>query len=1513
MMLVALALAFVSMSDPDLPYEVGVASVDVTPSSPVRLSGYGGRREESSGVSQPLFAKALAIDDGSGPHLLLNVPTCAVTEDFTESIFARLRDAHGLTRERFVLAVSHTHSAPMLTGALPTLFGTEIPAEHQAAIDRYTERLKEHLVGVALAALESRSPARLEWSLGRVGFAANRRTDGGPVDHDLPVLRALDAEGDVRAVLTSYACHCTTLGGGFNELHGDWAGTAERMIEERHPGATALITIGCGADANPRPRGTLEHVQQHASALAGEVDRLLVHRGLSVAGPLESRFDRIELPFETPPTRAELEARAERDDAIGYHARVQLARLDRGESLRTVMRYPVQSWRFGDALAWVFLGGEVVVDFSRRLKRELDARRLVVTAYSNDVPGYIPSERILEEGGYEGGGAMIYYDQPTRLKPGCEALIIGAVHRQIGADFASPPAERTGGFLPREPVQSLADIELEPGLRLELMAAEPLVIDPVAIDFADDGALFVCEMHDYPLGLDGSDTPGGRVRRLVDSNGDGRLDSATVFLDGLPFPTGVTVCRRGILVCAAPDILYAEDQDGDGRADLREVILTGFATSNYQARVNSLVYGLDGWWYGASGLLGGRVGKPGSEERVDLHGRDFRFRLDGTLEAVAGVTQQGRATDGFGDWLGCDNSTWVWHYPFREAWAERLGSVPAPTMRVSAAAERRLWPANAPLERFNEPAGAGQVTSACGLEIYRSSVLGSDHDGDAFVCEPVHNLVRHFELVPRGATYEAVKLPTGEPRELLASRDPWFRPVQVRTAPDGSLWVVDMYRFVIEHPRWITAEKQAELDLRAGADRGRLYRIVPRGGVTPVGPIGKAEPIELVNRLIESQGARRDRIRELLSERRDPRTRLLLEILVLEGQEPRIRASALAVLDQLDRLRLPPLVEALSDPSPGVRRFAVSLAAKHLEAMPELTRVLRPRFEDEDARVRLEAAAALRSWPDSDAADWILRLLERDAEDPWIRAAALGSATPVLGEVLARASGLPESARVDLIRLAIFEGQVTALPWARDFKSGGEPMSIRLEALHPYRVALEGVADPSAVLAASQEIANAWSTLANDLRTLATRSEAPLEDRAEAVRWLAFDSRSESTSCLLSLVDPKVPSSLQLEAVRALSRAGDERVPAELVGRAGSAAPAVRRAIVSALLERPSWTSAWMQHGNGSSLIGATTPEQRQRLLALEGVGETARDWLEQRPDASRAEVIGRYREAALEGASGRGAHVFDRVCARCHAEDEEGRRVGPDLAAWTGLGREALLEAVFDPNAAVLDEYVGYWVELEDGRILTGRVEDESTNALTLVSTDLERHRIARSSIAALSRTGLSTMPEGLESELTETDFADLLAWLETREGPPKELPGNEPRRVRGDRDGFTLWAKDAEIRGGSVTYEIPTQNVGYWHGEHDRVTWQLDVMEKGRYEVELEYASHPQTAGDRFLLESARGGIRATVESTGSWAQYQRVLLGTLELEAGRQRILVRPDGPPRSALMDLRALRFRRSESD
>jgi putative membrane-bound dehydrogenase-like protein len=392
---------------------------------------------------------------------------------------------------------------------------------------------------------------------------------------------------------------------------------------------------------------------------------------------------------------------------------------------------------------------------------------------------------------------------------------------------------RTGGSRALPPRQSLAALRTRPGLTVELVAAEPLVRSAVAIDFGPDGRLWVAEMYDYPTGLDGKYQPGGRIRVLEDTDGDGVYDKSTVFLDNIPFPTGVTVWRKGVLVCAAPDILYAEDTRGDGKADRVEKLYSGFGTHNYQARVNSLTYGLDGWVYGSCGLFGGRIRSHRTGKVLDLGDRDFRIKPDtGEIEPATGQTQQGRVRDDWDNWFGCDNTELCRHYVLADHYLRRNPHTapPDPAVRVPDYPDwNRLYPIRK-VQMFPSSGPPNRVTAGCGMGVYRDDLLGADLRGDVFTCDAVNLVVHRLKLTPRGSTFSGRRVKDEATSEFLASTDNWFRPVQVRTGPDGAFYVVDMYRFMIEHPRFIPPQTLAQLDVGPAPRWAASTAFAPRTG-----------------------------------------------------------------------------------------------------------------------------------------------------------------------------------------------------------------------------------------------------------------------------------------------------------------------------------------------------------------------------------------------------------------------------------------------------------------------------------------------------------------------------------------------------------------------------------------------------------------------------------------------------------------------------------------------------------
>ncbi|MBT5926097.1 MAG: dehydrogenase, partial [Verrucomicrobia bacterium] len=386
---------------------------------------------------------------------------------------------------------------------------------------------------------------------------------------------------------------------------------------------------------------------------------------------------------------------------------------------------------------------------------------------------------------------------------------------------------------PKDVNDALAAFELDDAFEIRCVASEPLVEDPVAFEWSADGCLWVAEMRDYPLGLDAQGKPGGRIKRLKDIDSDGIYDEAEIFLDDIPFPSGLYPWENGLWISAAPYVFFAADLDGDGKADMRRNLLSGFGEGNQQHRVNGFNYGLDHWLYGANGDSGGEIESLWTEQTWDLRRKDFRFNpVTGEFQTLEGQTQFGRNRDDWGNWFGNNNPNWLWHYHFPERYTSQSTSTDYGSNKIQLAADvesKRVNQIAPSLQRFNEVGLRGHVTSACSATPYRDTLLFDDDHQHMFVSEPVHNLVRHFELSREGVSFKAERPEHEQSREFLASKDPWFRPTMLKTGPDGGLYIADMYRLVIEHTEWIPDDVEQYMDPRAGTDKGRIYAVTKKG------------------------------------------------------------------------------------------------------------------------------------------------------------------------------------------------------------------------------------------------------------------------------------------------------------------------------------------------------------------------------------------------------------------------------------------------------------------------------------------------------------------------------------------------------------------------------------------------------------------------------------------------------------------------------------------------------------
>jgi putative membrane-bound dehydrogenase-like protein len=915
------------------------------------------------------------------------------------------------------------------------------------------------------------------------------------------------------------------------------------------------------------------------------------------------------------------------------------------------------------------------------------------------------------------------------------------------------------GTAPLSPEDALKTFKVADGLEVTLVAAEPDVMDPVALAFDELGRLWVAEMADYPLG-----PPSGRIRILEDRDGDGRVDRSTVFARDIPYPTGVMPLRGGVLVTAAPDILFLKDADGDGKADVREVVFTGFTEGNQQHRVNGLRYGLDNWIHGTNGDSGGsiRPGRGPDAKPVSISGRDYRFRPDFSgFEPASGHGQFSNAFDDWGRRFINDNSNHVRHVVLPLAALARNPHLAVPAVEEGISdhgGSARIFPSSKLAERPNDYHAAGHFTSACSPTLFQ---------GDLYVCEPVHNLVHRDVLVPGGASFVAKR--KDENAEFLTSIDNWFRPVNLGWAPDGSLLVVDMYRLVIEHPKWIPLEMQKRYDLRAGSDRGRIWRVAPRGHRAAAA--FPAATADLVAALAHDHAWWRLTAQRLLVDRRDPAAAPLLVELAKTSTSPLGRLHALRTLEGLGALPPELVPAALRDPHPGVREHAVMMAGD-VDAVAALA-------ADPDPRVRFRVALTTSS------VEAQTSILQRDAADKWVRLAALSGLKDRAPAVLRR---LPrpwlESAppgSMELLRqlaelAAAGRDEAQVADWLRALADGAgpKPERWRLVALSSLGPGLRrGGFKLDRLLEASgtRETVDLWKSA---MLEAATSAAADAADRTAAIALLALVPPEGLVAKLEGLLRPQEPQDVQVAAVRAISALSGEAGAVRLLeGWARYTVP-VRREVVGACLSRHA-TAGHVVDGLEKGTIRAVDldPGHRDALAKHpdRSIRDRAKVALQPKGSAELEELIATIYEKAmkLEPDRVRGEKVYRTTCATCHRLAGQGFAVGASLESVVGRDKRALLTDILDPNRAMAPQFQVYIVKTPTQDLVNGIIAAETPSSITLRRANAEETVILRRDILEIRAWPASLMPEGVEKNLTAQDFADLLEFLQKGQLAPK------------------------------------------------------------------------------------------------------------------------------------------------
>ncbi len=1011
------------------------------------------------------------------------------------------------------------------------------------------------------------------------------------------------------------------------------------------------------------------------------------------------------------------------------------------------------------------------------------------------------------------------------------ALILGLAFGAPGSGGAEAGGSKQAG-------DGLGLMEWHPDFQVREVAREPIVFDPVDLEFDERGNAFVLEMGGYPLAPENESDYPGRIVLLSDENGDGVFDRRRVFAERFQYATSILPHRGGLLVASPPDLLFLKDSDGDGRADVRTVLLSGFVVGNAQHNYNGLIRGLDNWVYSGSGGNSGRIAWANQPDQAqNLNRRDFRFQVESReIDFIARTTSGfGIALDDWGHVFTTHNMHHIYHLVFPDRYLARN-----PFLSGSAIGEiadhltdglGRIYPIGVQEARVNHPEQSGFFSGACGITYYGGGAFPDEFNGNILVADVVLNLVHRDRLAPDGPSFVASR---GRSKaEFLASKDRAFRPVNLSVGPDGALYVIDFHRSVIEHPEWIPDELEKAMDLNAGKEKGRIYRIAPESGLPPRIPRFERDDLEaVVAHLADSNKWWRDTAQRLLVEWNESASVPFLEELVRTSRSAHARVHALWTLrgmgrttdvgTHLGRLQSGVLLRGLVDAESGVRENAVLLAEAEAADSAEIRDVLMGMANDPDSRVRLQVALSLGDLnrrADEPVAvkveEALLRILGKDSENQWTRLAVLSGmgqrpypawerflnqstikrdpATPnglsggtlefvrALSEIVgAEGRSVMESLRwikqhaaTDAaVQLAILDGLRSGMG------KRGERLSLkeqdRVEVARILGVLEDGKSP--VMLRSLWSLSKAFSLAPSESQSASLRtaervagdSTRSLEDRFENLRLLDLGRSGEFADSLFGLLNHRHPKVLQEEAMRQLTMGRQPDIARKLVEVWPDLGPGSRLLAGDFLLYRSENHDLLLTAlENGSIRMGQLNLDlERRRRLLRSPNAETVRRASALFSDAgvvTRAVALEKMKPAlSLAGNGDNGLAVFNKTCAPCHKIAGNGNSVGPDLTDIYRKSAETLLQDILDPNAAVNTEFLSFSAETVDGEMNTGLLIGETEELITLREAGGKTITLPRRSIESLRSSGLSLMPEELESVLSHGEMADLIAYLQ-------------------------------------------------------------------------------------------------------------------------------------------------------
>jgi len=1004
---------------------------------------------------------------------------------------------------------------------------------------------------------------------------------------------------------------------------------------------------------------------------------------------------------------------------------------------------------------------------------------------------------------------------------------------------------------PLAPGESAKRIRLPEGFQIELVASEPVVTEPSGIAFDEHGRVFVCELHGYNIEghidtqelnktgeLDKTvrrirwEFKGGKiaeeaakqqygvVKLLADTNGDGVMDKAEVWADDLPPCYGIVAARGGVIVTCAPHIMFFADRDGDGKPDVRETLFTGFGVNTIERGINNPIWGLDDWIYVGSGSGGGIITGSKLKGHFELGGSDFRIKADGSaIEHVNGsVGTFGLTMNDVGDRFPSSGGTPArYALPLPRHYLARNPHVATPGSTQGAANYGHGYRLSDPhpwrVKRGRDPAwvkfygkretNSNYFSGGCSTTFYGGRLFPDEYHGNLFYCEPSLNIVHRTVLTRDGAGYQARRAPGEQESEFLASTDQWFRPMNLRVGPDGALYIVDMYREIIEDYSAVPRFLQQQYGLNKGKEHGRIWRLSPKGK-TPAAKddLAKAITRELAQVLADDNPWRRATAQRMLIERGDRDARdSLVRLIRAEGTSSAGVIRALQTLRSLKSLESSDVLGALVHEDHGVRVHGLRLAERWLDSDQALRSQLIKMNQDPDPRVRLQLAMTLGESKEIWPVESLIDLAERHGSDGWMAAAILSSSNNRNGGRLLL--GLLGKIELSPDARALLKPLATTVGGRRD----GEQMAAALRLVSSLDTDLQKeclsgfVSSVSRDGAPAPESPDGWAALTRflssrdaEVRELATKLSAKLPvaegdrlvamfaeaaetaletggglaKRRQALQILASAPFETMSPVASKLLDSRQPPSIQASAVAALGTSGDERAAGLLLKGWPGFSPTSRSEILRTIFARRNRLPALIEAiENGIVHRHDISGVQREQLKTIPDANlatRASRLFKESSAEAELTARIARYRGTLNNKADpAKGKVVYQKNCIVCHKLGEQGNEVGPSLGSITGKPDESVLMDILDPNGKIDPEYKLYLISAAGGKAYAGVLASESPTSVTLKRVDGGTDIVLRKDIIKMTASELSLMPANLHAQINPQDATNLIAFLRT------------------------------------------------------------------------------------------------------------------------------------------------------